>query len=419
MKTTTLLTGLILSFLPALVSAQIKVFDGGTVSIGSTLTPANGCRLQLVGNSVFTQNTHNIESAAYIRGLNSYSTASAPDFTWYSSDNSGIFHPSANTIAFSTNGTEVMRFTPNGNVLIGNRIDWGEKLFVNAGNQASFVTCVHHDSDYMYSQVNHVNRQLSKAIVVLFNTEEKFKVYGNGDVWAYGDYTGSDILLKENIIPITDALKKVMLINGVSYNYKPEVLNDPNDTMTYISSDPPKTLIGLIAEDVEPIVPEVVKTFEDGLKGISYGNLVALLIEAIKEQEIHINTLEQTLATYRSSQNSEEERMYNDNLKSGGQNIQERVLDQELQAEKPILFQNVPNPFNVKTKIQYFIPEDSFKSLILIFDMQGSLLKTFELLTKGNSSLEISGGELKPGMYMYTLICAGKEIDTRKMILTN
>jgi hypothetical protein len=225
--------------------------------------------------------------------------------------------------------------------------------------------------------------------------------------------------LKENITPITDALKKVMLINGVSYNYKPEVLNDPNDTITYISSDPPKTLIGLIAKDLEPVVPEVVKTFEDGLKGISYGNLVALLIEAIKEQELHINSLEQTLATYSNSQNSDQENMEDNNLKSGGQNIQERVHNPELNTERPILFQNVPNPFNEKTKIQYFLPENSFGASIMIFDMQGTLLKSYKLNNKGNSFLEISGSGLKPGMYMYTLVSDRKEIDTRKMILTN
>jgi len=54
----------------------------------------------------------------------------------------------------------------------------------------------------------------------------------------------------------------------------------------------------------------------------------------------------------------------------------------------------------------------------MIFDMQGSLLKTYTLTNRGSSSIEIYGGELKPGMYMYSLISDGKEIDTKKMILT-
>ncbi len=419
MKTKIFISAFILLCMTGFINAQIKVYDGGNVSLGSTIAPVTGCKLQLVGNSVFTENTTSIESAAFIRGLNRYSAANSPDFTWYNNSNTGIFHPAASTIAFSTNGTEVFRINSSTNLLLGTTSDWGYKICVNAQNQPAIVSFVNHQTDYNFAQVSSVNRLNSKALAVIYNTEEKFKVYGNGDVWAYGHYTGSDKLLKENIIPIEDALKKVMLLNGVSYNYKPEVLNDPYDTITYISSDPSKTLIGLIAEDTEPIVPEVVRTFEDGLKGISYGNLVALLIEAIKEQEIRIDTLEQSLAACCKSQNPTQERMEDNNLKFGGQDILDRTLNPEQQIEKPILFQNVPNPFNKNTKIQYFLPENSFGSSILIFDMQGTLLKSYKLNNKGNSYLEISGSELKPGMYMYTLISDGKEVDTKKMILTN
>jgi hypothetical protein len=164
----------ILFFLTGFVNAQIKVFNGGIVSVGSTLTPAYGCRLQLVGNSVFTENNQTIESAAYIRGLNRYSTASAPDYTWYNNDNTGIFHPDRNMICFTTNGAEVMRLVSNGNVLIGHTYDWGEKLSVNAGNQTSLVTSVNHNIDWKYSQVTYVNRQNSKALAVMYNLEEKF-----------------------------------------------------------------------------------------------------------------------------------------------------------------------------------------------------------------------------------------------------
>jgi hypothetical protein len=58
------------------------------------------------------------------------------------------------------------------------------------------------------------------------------------------------------------------------------------------------------------------------------------------------------------------------------------------------------------------------KASIMVFDMQGSLLKTYNSLSTGNGSLVIYGSELKPGMYMYSLIANGKEADTKKMILT-
>ena len=62
------------------LSAQIKVFDGGSVSLGFTLNPQSGCKLQVMGNCLFTENTSSIESAAMISGLNDYSIAEMPDY---------------------------------------------------------------------------------------------------------------------------------------------------------------------------------------------------------------------------------------------------------------------------------------------------------------------------------------------------
>ena len=52
-----------------------------------------------------------------------------------------------------------------------------------------------------------------------------------------------------------------------------------------IRIDPDKNKIGLLAQEVELVIPEVVQTGDDGIKGIEYQNLVGLLIEAIKEQQ--------------------------------------------------------------------------------------------------------------------------------------
>ena len=55
---------------------------------------------------------------------------------------------------------------------------------------------------------------------------------------------------------------------------------------------------------------------------------------------------------------------------------------------------------------------------MLIFDMQGKLIKTYNINTSGDGNVEINAGELQPGMYMYSLISNSKEVDTKKMILT-
>ena len=99
----------------------------------------------------------------------------------------------------------------------------------------------------------------------------------SGDVSADDFDSTSDKRLKSNIKPLNDALQKVKQLNGVSF----EMNNKPK--------------IGVIAQEVQKVIPEVVNTKEDGYLSVSYGNIVGLLIEAIKEQQVKIEQLEQKL----------------------------------------------------------------------------------------------------------------------------
>ncbi|MDB5202486.1 MAG: hypothetical protein JWQ27_1895 [Ferruginibacter sp.] len=103
-----------------------------------------------------------------------------------------------------------------------------------------------------------------------------------GSIWANGTVYPSDRRYKKNIKPINGALNKVMHLRGVRY----EMLADDFAANHFI----PGIHMGLIAQDVEAVVPEVVNTGTDGYKAIDYAKLVPLLIEAIKElqQEIEI-----------------------------------------------------------------------------------------------------------------------------------
>jgi hypothetical protein len=100
----------------------------------------------------------------------------------------------------------------------------------------------------------------------------------NGNMVIFGYLTEySDISLKENIEVIPNALDKVSKIRGITYNR-----NDLEDDTRYA---------GVIAQEVEEVLPEVVLDNEDGIKSVAYGNMVPLLIEAIKEQQATIETL--------------------------------------------------------------------------------------------------------------------------------
>jgi hypothetical protein len=100
-----------------------------------------------------------------------------------------------------------------------------------------------------------------------------------GDIAASGTVTAqSDEKLKENVITIENALEKVLSLRGVEYDRI-----DSGDHQ-----------IGVIAQEVEKVVPAVV--YGDEIKSVAYGNLVGLLIEAIKEQQKEIEELKKKLA---------------------------------------------------------------------------------------------------------------------------
>ncbi len=90
----------------------------------------------------------------------------------------------------------------------------------------------------------------------------------------------SDARLKKDILPLAGALDKVNQLQGVSFTWKKDDAKD----------------IGVIAQEVEKIVPEIVKTDANGMKSVEYGNMVALLIEAVKEQQKQIEDLKKQVA---------------------------------------------------------------------------------------------------------------------------
>ena len=96
-------------------------------------------------------------------------------------------------------------------------------------------------------------------------------ITAEGDITAFGSV--SDVTMKENINPIESALDKVMQLGGYTFNYK----NKPETPMT-----------GVMAQEVEKVLPECVYKTIDGKTGeeiyaVRHGNLIGLLIEAIKE----------------------------------------------------------------------------------------------------------------------------------------
>ena len=97
------------------------------------------------------------------------------------------------------------------------------------------------------------------------------------DIISQGNINStSDVRLKTNIKTLTNPLDKVLQMRGVEY--------DRIDLEG-------KHQIGVIAQEIEEVAPELVSSDGDGMKSVSYGNITAILIEAVKEQQKQIDEL--------------------------------------------------------------------------------------------------------------------------------
>jgi hypothetical protein len=104
-----------------------------------------------------------------------------------------------------------------------------------------------------------------------------------GDIRATGDITAfSDRRVKSNLEKITGALDKVAAINGYTFTRTDSVSNERH--------------AGVIAQEVQEVLPEVVSTDGTGHLSVAYGNITALLIEALKEEKNKREALEARIA---------------------------------------------------------------------------------------------------------------------------
>jgi hypothetical protein len=218
-------------------------------------------------------------------------------------------------------------------------------------------------------------------------------------LYAEQFYKISDSTLKRNIIPIKNGLAKVLQLKVYSYD-----LMDNRQMADGSRSSSTKKEYGFLSQEVEKSLPEIKITDDShGYKLMDYDQIIPLLVSGIKEQHETIDALQNEI----------------EKLKEVVKSISANDHTSHL-PEKTVLFQNNPNPFNEQTKITFEIAEDNTKdAAILLFNMNGTLLKTYAISNSGKGELTINANELQAGMYIYSLITNGKEIDSKKMILLN
>lgn len=126
---------------------------------------------------------------------------------------------------------------------------------------------------------------LGGAKVGIGTDRPQHTLHVEGTVAGRGQFVSlSDAAAKTDIEPLAGALDAVGRLRGVSYRWQDA------------PADATPRQVGLIAQEVADVVPEAVSDFDDGQKGVAYGSLVPVLIEAVKELRAKVATLEARLA---------------------------------------------------------------------------------------------------------------------------
>jgi hypothetical protein len=260
-------------------------------------------------------------------------------------------------------------------------------------------------------------------------TNATYSAYFNRSIFVNGSvFTPSDQKLKQNIQDVASAMDIINQLHPKTYDYR----QDDSYKLMKLSQG---THYGLIAQDIEKILPNLVKDtkFESSLeasatkpspdgkselqqntksetidfKAVNYTELIPIMIKGMQEMQAKIDEQQRRI-----------EELENRNALSNTSTLSSNSSAQatiNTKATGAYLKQNAPNPFNQNTVINYYVPQNTGNAFINITDMNGRVIKTFE--AKGNGQLMIESGQLTSGTYQYALVVNGKLVDTKKMVI--
>ena len=218
-----------------------------------------------------------------------------------------------------------VRATGEGAVAIGRGYAYGKAGQVHwraeaSGKYSTVIGYASSAASYCETAIGTFNTTYTPLDTVIFNASDRLFVVGNGTrytdksdaliVYKNGNMTvngtithsglvgPSDIRLKKDIQPLNGALDKILQLRGVSFYWKNKeemAAAKGKDVNNFSYGFDSEKQIGVIAQEIEKVVPELVVTDNEGFKAVKYENLTPLLIEAIKEQNKKIEELEAKL----------------------------------------------------------------------------------------------------------------------------
>jgi len=242
--------------------------------------------------------------------------------------------------------------------------------------------------------------------------------YFAGSVFTTGTYQPSDRKFKQNIVDLTSAMSVINKLQPKEYEYR-------HDGNLQLMNLPQGKQYGLIAQDVEQVLPGMVKETkfntenmssaektaaakgeEISFKALNYTELIPVMIKAIQEL---------------STQNADLQKQV-DELK-GAKTARGQSAASQHSVTNLILssasLDNYPNPFTRTTTIHYNLPAGFRTAQIVITDNSGTNIKKVQLNTAGNGTVKIDASTFASGTYNYSLVTDGKVIENKKMIVAH
>ncbi len=242
-------------------------------------------------------------------------------------------------------------------------------------------------------------------------------IYVNGIMTATSMVSPADMRLNENVVSLNErgemnTLNNLLAMNVVEYNIKSRLSDEMPDSIKqdetgelkeayeYLKKEDmemsSRRHFGIDAEELQKVYPDLVFEGQDGYLAVNYVELVPVLIRAIQELKAELDAVR-------------------------GNDTERRAPSttglSAVKATGNVLYQNTPNPFKEQTTIRFSLADDVQDAAICIFDMTGKTIKKLPL-SLGMDCVSVGGYELGEGMFLYSLIVNGQVIDTKRMVIS-
>jgi len=424
--------------------SNIMTIDGADKRVGVGVTSPTH-KFEVAGSSTLLKSTttsayHNIQSthASGNAGLRLLTSAGATTGYIYYNNSSG-------DIRFYNQSSNDLVIEPDGTVGIGTTEATGANLVIGTGTGANIKV-----GSLLIEDLGSTNLGLAGDLVP--HSSVAYDLGNNNATEHWDDVVGDDFInfsdrrLKRNINEISYGLADIMKLKPMQYQYVEKISVDGN------------TRFGLIAQDVEQVIPELIRDEDVDVdktgrvirtkteyKAMNYVDLIPVLVKAIQEQQVVAEEKDEKIAKLEEKLNkivdldaklakldakfakldemSDRLEQFGSDLQyccsnATGSSIQTIPVKMDKVGEMPFVEQNAPNPFSAQTEIMYYIPRNANGGVMQITDRSGKVLKSISIQETGAGKVVLDANELAAGSYYYTFMVDGRIIDTKTMVLT-